>query len=491
MISPLRKIAANTLFIFFSRLIEFGSGIIIVVLVAKYLGVSKFGEFSFIRVAALFFAPLIVLGLPRIIIREISVDTKNTGRFLVAGLWLNIMMTIIVMALVSFIPVLYQNKSPVFISLLFVSVLTQAFLAASSTARSVFIALENSHFSSITTLVERTLVILLIFIAIRVDAGMAVIFWVILAADILGLAFTLYVLWKMIGIRIEKIFISHDLSFLLRESYPIAITNFMMLGYWYISIFLLQYFKDNVHVSLFEVSQRIIAPISFMSTTILLAFVPSLSRLGRNKSAHEDLLRIYEKSLKYFIVFTTPCCWLATYYAQDIIVVLYGEEFSGAARSFQVLIWTLVPAFCSGLMSFILTSIGEQRLLVVSNAACLAVNIILNCFVIKEYGYVGASWVSIVSFLVLFAVNFYYIGKHIGKVSLYRYSLLPLIFSLISYVLLHYIEIRVNFIVFSGCYLFVYLTTLYLLKTFTIEEKDFCLRLSNKVFRRFSGRRGR
>lgn len=430
------RIAKNSFFILLSRVIEFAAGLVIVILVANYLGVDQFGEFAFIRALALVMSPLIGFGSIRIIVREISVNKALTSTILSAGLCLNVTMTFAVAAIAAGVIAVFNIHDPAVILSIYMAILAQTFLNMKSTVNAGFISHEIAHFSALTNLCGRISVVAAIGVVIWFHQDMSILFIAIALANLFGLAVTFLVLktTRIAGKR-PRSFIS-TAGLLLRESYPIFLALIMVQGYTYINTFFLRYFQDNWQVSMFEASQRLIVPLSMISTSILLGFVPMLSLLGKDKASHEQLFTVYAAILKYFFLIAFPFCLAVAVTADPLILLIYKPEFAPAAESLRLLIWSIVPLFANGLLNFVLTSVYRQKVLVFSNLTCFLVNAALSWLWVEDFGYIGVCYAVLVSYCVLFVFNYYFVSKSLGPARLVSISLVPGLVTGLGYYLI-------------------------------------------------------
>lgn len=488
--STFSTIAKNSFFILISWIIELGAGLIIVVLVANYLGAQKFGVFSFIRAAAFVLSPLVAFGSMRIIVREISVAKERTTDFLAAGLMLNLLMTLIVAIVAAGTIPAFGLKTHVEIWTLYLAIITQACLAIKTTVNAGFLAHDIAHFAALINLANRFFVILAVVLIVVLKLDFLMLFVAIALANMISLGISFYIL------KIPKITVGRpknlieNIKFLINESYPIAIVTFMVQGYTYVNTFFLQFFHGSWHVAMFEASQRLILPLSMIATSILLGFVSTLSRLGKNVESHDRLFQVYEGTLRLFFVITFPVCAIVALFSEPIILILYKTEFLPTAKTLAILIWSIIPLFANGLLNFLLTSLYRQKLLLISNTACFIVNIVLSWLVVKDYGFVGISYATLIAYIILFGINYYFVTRLLGPVRLFSMTLIP---GLITLLFFYSAKVTAfgenNGIIMAISYLVTYFLLMIVAKMITFREMELLSRVLKR--RRGPGKRPR
>jgi len=469
-----KVIAKNSFFIITSRVVEFGAGLLVLVLIANHFGVQDFGEFSFIRAVAFILSPLVAFGSLRIIVRDISVAKERTSEILIAGFALNLLMAIVVAAVLAGLVIIlpaFGLKSTTQIASLYLAIIAETCLAMKNTVHAGFFAHEIAHFAALTNIIGRLLVVASVVVVIWLRQNLVILFFAIAFANLAGVGITLFVLKLTRIITSGSKRVISNLVFLFKESFPIMIVVFMGQGYIYVNTFFLRFFHDNWHVAMFESSQRIIIPLSMVSTSILLAFVPTLSRMGRNIESHEELLQVYRNTLKFFFLTTFPICAIAAVAAKPIILTIYNDDFSPAAKSLQILIWTMIPLFANSLLNFVLTSLYKQRLLLISNTLCFLVNAALSWALVKDFSYIGVSFAALIANIVLFFINYHFVSVVLGRARLYSMTIIPGLVSLFFYYpAVAMITVTLNRILWMVLFVIVYFFMLWGTRIITVHE---------------------
>jgi O-antigen/teichoic acid export membrane protein len=409
------RIARNTLFVFSARSSELISGIVTISLAARHLGVQGFGVYALIWTIAQTLSSVIAFGSSRIIIREISVDEGKAAVFVASGIILNVLMTIVVYVVATLIVLAFGLTSRSTIAALYLAVLSQLFMAMTRTVISVFTAHEKMVYEMMITILTRLLLILLFFIVIYGGQGLVGFFIALASASAVGL-FSAFVILMVKFIRPQWNITFQDLKYILKESFPIALSNMIGQGYMQINVFLLKIFQDITQVSFFQAAQRVVTPLMMFPMSFLFAFAPAIFRMANEDSAYANLKTLYQKTLTWILIICLPVCFYGTVFASTIVSILFGNDFSDATGSFRIIIWILLPLFGNGLLSFLLTSVKKQKVLIISNGIALFLNVVFSAILIPKYGHIGASLAFLFSAFALFLANFCFLSKHLRSV---------------------------------------------------------------------------
>lgn len=409
------RIASNTLFVFSARASELISGVVTISLAARYLGVQGFGVYALIWTIAQALSAVIAFGSSRILIREISVDEGKAAVFVASGIILNVLMTLVVYVVATLIALAFGLTARGTIVALYLAVLSQLFMMMTRTVISVFTAHEKMVYEMMITILTRLLLILLFFIVIYSGLGLVGFFIALASASAVGL-FSAFSILIVKFVRPQWNIAVQDLKFVLKESFPIAVSNLMGQGHRQINVFLLKIFQDITQVSFFQAAQRIVTPLMMFPMSFLFAFAPAIFRMADEDSAYASLKTIYPKTLTWILIICLPVCFCGTVYASRIVYILFGNDFSEATGSFQVIIWIILPLFGNSLLSFFLTSVKKQKVLIISNGIALLLNVIFSAILIPNYGHIGASLAFLFSAFALFLANFCFLSKYLQSI---------------------------------------------------------------------------
>ena len=339
------------------------------------------------------------------------------------------------------------------------------------TVNSAFIAYEKNYFDLITTIISSFLIIILVSSIVFFDMTGVFFFYAFALANLMGFIVSIIIKQKFIS----PIWIINFrlIAYLIKQSFPIAITTFMTQGYNNIFVFFLKLLRDTAEVSLFQAPQRIIQQCHMIPRALLLAYAPTLSRLARDGQSFVALQNATCMILKYIFIFTLPVSLFITTFADQFILLAFGPDFFKAAVPLQILVWAINLLFVNILLDFILTSMRKQNLLTISNGLCLAVSSSIGFVLVFKCGYLGACWATLLSFVVLAVCNFYFVSKHLGLIPVHRIVIKPVLCCMVLGAILFEYSDKINIIIVIVLSLTIYTGLLFLFRTFTCEELNF------------------
>ncbi len=147
--------------------------------------------------------------------------------------------------------------------------------------------------------------------------------------------------------------------------------------------------------------------ISIVTGSLLTAMVPIISKHFKNNNFNAIIV-LWKKSIEKATILLIPIIVFCLVFAQEIIIVFFGDKYSSATIIFQVymLQWLRGVVIFNGVMS----AIGLEKVLLRNTLILVLLNIVFNYIFIGYFGVVGAaiattliSYIGI--FMVLYDIN--------------------------------------------------------------------------------------
>lgn len=403
LVKPVERIAKNTIALFLSNAFILALSFIYTMYVARYLGVEGYGIISTALAFTGIFGILTDLGLTQLTVRDIARDKGMVNLYLVNIALIKLILVVITLALLV-ATVTLMGYSSTSIRVVFVIALSVGVAAFTGLINSIFQAYERMQFVSIGNSINSIALLCAALFAISRGFDVVNFAFVYLFANLATFVYSFAVLVRDFFKPKSQI----DLSFwgpVLREALPFGLTSvFITIYYWTDSV-MLSYMKSYEVVGLYNAAYRLMIVLLVVPGVLSMAIIPAMSKLYVNS---KDMLRFtQQRSFKYLAVIGFPIGVGTTILSDEIILLIFGEEYARAAIALRILVWSSVCIFLSSSFSSLLRSSNGQMALLRITALCAMENVILNLVAIPAYSYAGASVTTVItefSVLVLFAL---------------------------------------------------------------------------------------
>jgi len=459
-------IAKNSSLVLIARSSDVVSGILVAAILARYLGVEDYGNYLFIMGLALTVTAFAHLGLPQILVREMSQKRDSVAKFIKCGLFITggsfLLTTLIVFSIG-----LFSGWNFLMFMAVFTALLSEAMVLLSGPFMSAFVSFNKMQYDAIVTVIARVIVIASLICVVSWDLGFLAVFCTMALANIIRLSIIVYIASRN-RIRLNCIVKKDDVKYLVVETLPLGISYIFTQLFLYTNVFMLKMLRDPEQLALFQAPFSIVLKLNILPTILAVAFAPVLARLAVNDLSFEVLRNVYMCIIKYLFIICLPLALIGVYLAKDIVVFVFGIDFTNAAVSFQISIWVIGFYFLNIFSDNILQFIWKQHLLTISSGITFVSNVVLSFLFVYKYGYVGASISVLLSTAIHFALNFYFVSTHLKGVTV-TFMLKP-IFAFSAAVVIAYGVFPAKPAIMILLALLVYIFALYVLKVFSKAE---------------------
>ncbi|NOX66666.1 MAG: flippase [Chlorobi bacterium] len=380
------------------------------VYLARAITPEGFGIIGFATAFVSYFILFIDLGLDTISIKKIANDQAVIGNYVNNVLSFRILISVIIYLLLALIILLIdletiQKSAILLLGLnLFVQSITLDF---------VFQATEKIKYLSIKVISKNLLALVLVLIFIRNISD------VLLVIVIFVLTNLIVSVWMLI--KYSNLFESFNwgidnrfIKKLIAESFPLAISAFMISIYYNLDMVMLGVIKTEVEVGIYNAVYRIfmigILPIGVIVKILL----PSLSRISNRKELANSLIKygtlLFVSSISAAIVFYL--------YAGNILNIIFGKQYLSGTYALMIISFNIAIIGVNVFFGNPLTVWGKQRQYAIAITFGAIANIILNILLIPKFSYNGAAFATLLSEVVVFVGVFYLFNKNLRNIIL-------------------------------------------------------------------------
>lgn len=399
--NTVQRIAKNTGVLFVSQILSYILSFFFIMYTARYLGAEGFGILSFALAFTGIFGVFADLGLRILIVREVARDKSLATKYLGNIVIIKIILAFLMFALTAITINLlgYPQQIIDLVYLIAISVIMSAF---TQMFYSIFQSYEKMEYQSIGTILNSALLLLGAFFLIFRGYSVVGFAYLYLIASTTVLIYSFILCsWKFVLPKIEVDWTFW--KFLLKESWPFAITGVSITIYLWIDSILLSLLKGQEVVGWYNASYRLIMALVFIPVILNTSIFPLMSQYY--VSSKKSLKISFEKLLKLMIFIGIPIGIGTLLIADKVILLIYGDQFINSIIVLQILIWSLVFIFMRSPFERLLESVNKQA--VVTRIVIIGVifNIIANLILIPKYSYVGAGIVTVFTdILILFSL---------------------------------------------------------------------------------------
>ena len=405
--SQIRTIFNNMGWLMISQIVASVCGFIWTVLMARYLGVEKYGLFGFATSLTGILAITVDLGISTHIVRHIATDYDSAPHYLGNAIPLKsifaigtIILTLIVLILMK------SDELTIIVTLLFtIEMIIRSFIGLFN---GTFQAFEEGKYQGIANTTLHLILLIFILISIFANFGIIGIAISYILANAIVLGYMYYALKK----NVTKPKFDLDIEFCkknTRYSLPFAVTSLLYIIYYSIDVVMLQNMVGSYATGIYNATYKLISVLTLFYSVYTAVIFPVMSRFFKDDESM--LLISFEKSIKYLMMVIIPIAIATMFYSLDIIQLIYGNKYDLASSVLSILIWTVCLLFVSGACNTLLNASHKEVAVTKIYTIAAIFNVILNLFMIPYLSYDGAAITTVLSDILIVIIQIYIIYR--------------------------------------------------------------------------------
>ena len=407
--SPIfKKTLSNLTWLSFDRALRMIGAVVVNAWLTRYLGPEQNGILNYALAFVGMFTPLGVLGMDAIVIRDIVRDPSQKGKILGTAFGLRLSgASLAVLCIFSAIMLVrpHDVTIQVLVVLSSLSLFFQTFDVIDywfqSQIQSKFtVYAKNAAFFTIS-------VVKVVCILAQSDL---MVFVILIPVEFALSAILLIAIYHRNGYSLRQWFFDRSVaSSLLRNSWPIIISDVAVFAQTRIDQVLIGEFLSNSEVGYYAAAQKVSEPLNFIPMIIMSSIYPVFVRT--KEWSEEEFKRRMVNLYRIMFIITVAVCSPISLFSEQIVHFLYGEKFAASGAILTWLIWIRFYANFGTARSIFISTENLFRHALLSSSIAIGVNIICNYVLIQMYGVYGAIIATNISFL----FNIFIIDAMVGK----------------------------------------------------------------------------
>lgn len=369
-------------------------GLLVGVWVARYLGPTEFGKFSYATAYVSFFTALASLGLDSIIIRDIIKEPQQSHNLLGVAFILKFIGGIISFAFVCISIFIITSDWNIRYLVLIISL--GLFFQAIDIIDIWFQSQVLSKYSVIAKITAFLLSTITKIVLIFLRAPLTAFAWVAFMEIALG-ALGLVVIFKLKSYIIIHFANFTKLAFrLISDSWPLIFSSIVVIIYMRIDQIMLGHMAGIGEVGIYSVAVSLAEAWYFIPIAVVSSTFPSImvAKMNNEELFYSRLQKLY--NLMVFIAYLVAVP--VTFLAEPVITYFYGPNYSKAGAMLSILIWAGIFTNLGVARSSFLTSMNWSRIHLITVLMGCILNVLLNIVLIPVYQGMGAVIATCISY---------------------------------------------------------------------------------------------
>ena len=463
------RIVRNFLVLFFLAAMAKGSGLIIAVIIARFLGAEALGIYAVLIALAMILEIIAPLGQQDVLIRSVAREPKSMLR-----LWVESGLTTVIVAALFSVSLALVSRAiglaPDVQLAVDVVALSLPFGGTSMVSQAVLQGLERLKFLTIATTIGRVANLCVLTTLILLDFGIVAVFVGRMVFHVLTLTILAVVIiraGRTIGADADWQLTPRHLAQRAIAASPFAAQR--MLGEASIrgSVLVLPLLITMQSVGFFDAADRVRQTIATMIPIVMIAIMPSFSRTFRIDRAQGALLATY--SMKFLLIAVLPMTFLIAAAAPGVIKLLYGSGYEPSVSVLQIVIWAQVFLSADTILKQVIIASDHEVSMLRRSAAGVLVQILLTILLVSFFGINGVALAIVGASMFIVTLDAHFVTRHVVRLDLADAIVKPLLCAAGAGAVALILDGHHLLLIIAAAG-FTYLASLFLLRTFSADE---------------------
>ncbi|MFH1366371.1 MAG: flippase [Patescibacteria group bacterium] len=458
------QVGRNTLIQVLGKMLGTALGLVVVGLLTRYLGTQGYGQYTTVIAYLGFFSVIADLGLYLIVLREISKKDAQPEKVLGNVFSLRVIFAVLILGIGAVLAFFLNYPSIVKWAIL-LGVVNFVFVALTGVLTGIFQKFLKMYKVIFGEILGR--IVLLVFTLIFIGLKLNLIF--IILSVILGSGANFILVYRM-AVKYVPIRFLFDFAYwkyILKETWPLAISVILNLIYFKIDTVILSLMKPAADVGLYGASYKVLEVLVTLPNMFVGLILPLLTYYAF--SNQEKFTEIFRRAFDFLVLVTVPLVAGGFILAKPLILLIGGQDFAKAAPIFQILIFAVGCLFLGSLSGHAIVAINKQRKMVWGYLTVAVLGLGLYFILIPLFSYIGAAIGTVITEFTIAAIGYYIILKTMKFKLPYKIFIKSLVASLVMVGFL-YAAKDFNIIIQLVVGAVIYLGVSYVLKSFSKDE---------------------
>lgn len=385
-------IVQNLFWAVLGKVVALLSGLIVGIIVARYLGPERYGLMNYIISYVFLFQTFSIFGLDAIEIREEARNVVPFTQVIGTAFWIKVVLGVSFMILV--IVTSWVMDADAYTTWLVAIYSLTIVLNSFSVIRNYFFAIVQNKYV-VKSEIARTLIsIILKLILLWLHASLTLfMFAYMLDTALLASGYLTAYHAKVGSFRLWKFNYKYA-RFLLKESFPLLLTSAAVIIYQRIDSVMIGQMIDKESVGYFSVASKFVEILIFIPMMLSQTITPILVKARENSI--EEYMAKAQQFMNLSVWLSLLASTIVSCIAYWLVKYSFGEAYLPAVAVLQVMSFKAASVALSNTAGAMLVTEGLQRYAILRDGLGCITCILLNYLLLPRYGIIAAAIVSIV-----------------------------------------------------------------------------------------------
>ena len=369
------------------------------IFVTRLLGPEKYGVYNIVGAFVGMFTVFTFSGLNKVVLRDSARNLREMGRILESSIGLRNLFSFLAMliCLVACQFVGYDAQVRIYISVFALNLLLSGIRESLNV---IYQASEKMEYIAIFSVLRTILMVCLSITVLLLGQGIMSLILVQLFSMVAMLIVNFWVSRKVVAFRFfskprfDRALLSQGVTFSFIQFFNTLSTR--------VDLFMLSFMATPAEVGIYALAYKIIQRVNLLRNYVSMSFFPVLTKRfdhGRVRW-RTFLFKVGTLSLPIIVIAT-----VIAYFAEPIVVILFGSEYIQSVSILRVLIVYVVMNFVIIPFGLALQTTHNEKISLWASIVQGLLNIVCNLVFFRYFGLIGIAYSTLLTFSVKFIIT--------------------------------------------------------------------------------------
>lgn len=388
-----RQVAHNTIIQMAGKIISTLLGVVSLALLARYLGVEKFGWYTTTLTFLQFVGILTDFGLITVTAQMLGEENGlEKPKLLRNLLGFRLTTSLFFFLIAPFIALILPYRLEIH-QAIWISTVSFIGIGLNQVLTGYFQYRLKMHVQSVAEILSRVALLGCMGLALLWQTSFVVTVGLLVIPNIIFTLFLIYGAQKEISLRPGFDF--HMWKIIIHKMWPIALSIIFNVIYLKGDILILSLYRSQTEVGLYGSAYRVVDILSQIAMMFMGLLLPLLASVYMSKK--ENFARRYQKAFDGLIVLSFPLIAGTALLSTPLIRLIAGEDFTPAGKPLSILALAVLGVYIGSFFGHVAVAMNEQKRIMWIYFVSAVLTLLGYFLFIPTYGMHGAAWMSVFS----------------------------------------------------------------------------------------------
>lgn len=467
-IDQARRSVKNFLFMAGSEFLSRVCGLMLVIVLARYLGPEGYGIYSLSFAYYSIFLLISNLGIDTVVTKNLARDMSFAGSYISQLSMTKFVLStacILVISGIAFVAG-YSEITKLGILVLSISIYASSQI---DLVNAVFYACERMEYPSVVNVLRSILSLCLILLIVWMGFGVLL----VLSAQLVSILACYIMLvmafrYKVYTVRSVRLVVRYPKE-IVQESIAFFFVAALFILNTRLDMLMISWFKGEKGVGIYAAAAELMNILLIIPGLISRVLFPQISRnFVENK---EMMIRVANTGIKMNVLTGFPIGVGLFILAPRILDFVFGAKYADAGVILKILAANVVIFYGLSMLSWVLSATENVRTILVSSGISVGLNVALNLALIPLFGLVGAAMSSVTCTIFRTLFLGFVKERKFPEIRFFSFYMRPIIASFVmGLVVIGISDFKLLWVILTGAC--VYVAAIIVLGGFTESEKE-------------------